>query len=322
MKKSLILAAAFAAFGLSQASADTWPSRTVTLINPYAAGGAADLIARTLAESLTRELGQPVVVDNRTGGSTAIAGKAVASAEADGHTLIIAGSPTFVIAPALNADAGYSGAEAFSYVSRVVNVPNILVTSAKGGLDSLEKIKEAALKEPEAISYSSVGPGSLPHMIGLMFADEIGASMLHMPYQGVAPAAVDLLAGNVDIGFMNATALVPHIRSGDLKALAIASTKRSPQLPDLPTMGELGFQDYEMGTWYGVAGPKGLPEAVVAKLDAALAKTMQDPEVLNRLTTAGVDPFYLPSADFAAFVASDAETVGGIIEKSGVRNAN
>lgn len=300
---------------------EDFPTRPITLVNPYSAGGSADLLARTIGEYVGRILGQPVVIENRTGAGTAIAASYVASAPADGYTLLIAGSPTHIITPALNPDAGYDGVADFEFVSRVANVPNVLVVSKNSGIENVDQLAERALEAPDTISYASVGNGSLPHLTGLMFSEEIGAQMLHIPYQGVAPAAVDLLAGNVETGFMNAPALVPHFESGELAPLAIAASERSEQLPDVPTMGELGYNEYEMGTWYGVTAPAGTPDAVLEELDAAISEVMADPEVQTRLQEAGVDIFYLNSSDFSDFVAADAEVVLGLIESSGVRTA-
>lgn len=323
MKKivSIGLAALLSAAFVPAAQAQDYPTRPITLVNPYAAGGSADLIARTISEYMGRVLGQPVVVENRTGAATAVAAGYVANAAADGYTLLIAGSPTHVITPALNPDAGYDGIEGFEFVSLVANVPNVLVVSKDSGLSTIDELAERAKSSPDTVSYASVGNGSLPHLTGLMFSNRIGAQMLHIPYQGVAPAAVDLLARNVDTGFMNAPALIAHIQSGDLVPLAIAATTRASQLPDVPTMGELGYGDYEMGTWYGISAPAGTPEDVVAKLDAALGEVMADPEVRERLEQAGVDIFYKSTPDFIEFLNTDAETVLGLIDDSGVRTA-
>jgi len=203
----------------------------------------------------------------------------------------------------------------------VANVPNVLIVSKQSGITTAQQLADHAKEAPDTVAYASVGGGSLPHLTGLMFADEIGAQMLHIPYPGVAPATVDLLAGNVDTGFLNLPALMPHIQSGDLVPLAVAATERAKQLPEVETMGELGFQDYEMGTWYGVAVPAGTPADIVAKLDAAVGEAMATPEVQERLEQQGVELFYKNSADFAAYLDADATTVLSLIEKSGVRNA-
>lgn len=322
MKKLTALSLAVLMLGtaVSATYAQDYPTRPINLINPYAAGGSADLIARTVGEYMGRILGQPVVVENRTGAATAIAAAHVASQPADGYNLLIAGSPTYVITPALNVDAGYDGLKDFAFVSSLANVPNVLVVSKKSGITTAAQLAERALEAPDTISYASVGNGSLPHLTALMFSDEIGAQMLHIPYPGVAPATVDILAGNVETGFMNAPPLIAHIQSGDLIPLAVAATHRASLLPDVQTMGELGYQDYEMGTWYGIAVPVGTPAEIIAKLDAAIGEVMANPEVQERLQQSGVDIFYKNTAEFEAFVAADAKTVLGLIEASGVKN--
>ena len=325
MKKllSIGLAALFASAGVTavQVQAQDYPTRPIALINPYSPGGSADLIARTIAEYMGRTLGQPVVVENRTGAATAIAATYVAHAEPDGYTILLAGSPTHVITPALNPAAGYNGIDDFAFVSAVASVPNVLVVSKNSGITSIDELAEKALSAPDTVSYASVGSGSLPHLTALMFSQRIGAQMLHLPYAGVAPATVDILAGNVDTGFLNAPPLIAHIQSGDMIPLAVAATKRASVLPDVQTMGELGYGDYEMGTWYGVSAPAGTPADVIAKLDAAIADALDNPEVQERLQQSGVDIFYKSTPDFIDFIKADAETVLGLIEISGVKGA-
>jgi tripartite-type tricarboxylate transporter receptor subunit TctC len=221
----------------------------------------------------------------------------------------------------LNPDAGYLGVENFEFVSMVVNVPNVLAVSRQSGITTMDEFVARAAEAPDTVSYASFGNGTLPHLTALMFADEIGAQMLHIPYPGGAPAVVDILAGNVDTGFLNVPTLMPHIQSGDIVPLAVASTIRASQLPDVPTLDELGFAEYEMGAWLGLAVAAGTPPEAVATLDAAIAAVLDNPEVQERIQTQGADLFYKNSADFAAFVAQDAEVVLGLIETSGVRNA-
>lgn len=314
---ALGLATALAALA-GPATAQEFPSQPITIINPYSAGGPADLISRTIGEGMAKVLGQPVVIENKPGAATAIAASHVAQAAPDGYTLLIAGSPTHIITPALQ-EVTYKGIEDFTPVSMVANVPNVLVVQTASGIKTVADLVAKSTAEPDAVSFASVGNGSLPHLSSVLFSKETGAQMVHIPYGGAAPAVVDLLAGNVDMGFLNAPPLMAHFASGDLTALAIASPERSPQLPDVPTMQEAGFAEFDMATWYGISAPAGTPAEAVAKLDAAIAETLKDPEVTAKLTNLGVVVFYKTSTDFGAFLARDEGRMIDLLATAGVK---
>ncbi len=316
-RRTLIGLAAALAATAAPAFAQQFPDHPVTIVNPYSAGGPADLISRTIGEGMAKILGQPVVVENRPGGATAIAATYVAQAPADGYTLLIAGSPTHVITPALQ-HVDYNGIDSFAPVAMVALVPNVLVVKAGSDVDTIEKLVAKAKSAPDAVSFASVGNGSLPHLSAVLFGQQTGAQMVHIPYKGAAPAVVDLLAGNVDFGFLNAPPLTSHIEAGDLKALAVAASERVPTLPDVPTMAEAGFGDFEMSTWYGISAPAGTPADVVAKLDDAIAQTLKDPDITDKLTKQGVAIFYKPSAEFAAYLKKDAGRMLELLSKAGV----
>lgn len=314
---ALGLATALAALA-GPATAQEFPSQPITIINPYSAGGPADLISRTIGEGMAKVLGQPVVIENKPGAATAIAASHVAQAAPDGYTLLIAGSPTHIITPALQ-EVTYKGIEDFTPVSMVANVPNVLVVQTASGIKTVADLVAKSTAEPDAVSFASVGNGSLPHLSSVLFSKETGAQMVHIPYGGAAPAVVDLLAGNVDMGFLNAPPLMAHFASGDLTALAIASPERSPQLPDVPTMQEAGFAEFDMATWYGISAPAGTPAEAVAKLDAAIAETLKDPEVTAKLTNLGVVVFYKTSTDFGAFLTRDEGRMIDLLATAGVK---
>ena len=318
MKRRTVLGLGAAlVFGAMPAMAQEFPEHPITIVNPYSAGGPADLISRTIGEGMSKVLGQPVVVENRTGAATAIAATYVAQANADGYTLLIAGSPTHVITPALQ-DVSYNGIDSFAPVAMVALVPNVLVVKSGSDIDTMDKLVAKAKSEPDALSFASVGNGSLPHLSSVLFMQETGAQMVHIPYQGAAPAVVDLLAGNVDMGFLNAPPLIPQIEAGELTALAVAAGERIPQLPDVPTMAEAGFGDFEMSTWYGISAPAGTPPEVVAKLNGAIAEVLKDPEVVDKLTKQGVAIFYKSSDDFGAFLAKDSGRMLNLLDAAGV----
>ena len=300
------------------AMAQDFPSKPITIVNPYSAGGPADLISRTVAEGMSAALGQPVVVENRPGAATAIAASYVAGADPDGYTLLIAGSPTHVVTPAIQPDVTYDGIEDFQPVALVATVPNVLVVPASLGISSATELAEMAAAEADAVAFASVGNGSLPHLSSVLFMQETGSQMVHIPYGGAAPAVVDLLAGNVDMGFLNAPPLMSHIENGDLIPLGIAAAERSDQLPDVETMSELGFGDFQMSTWYGFSAPAGTPDDVVATLQGAVETALQDEGIRERLTAQGVMVTYQSSADFADFLATDAERMLGLLSAAGI----
>ena len=315
--RTFAIAAGFAALAGAGAAQD-FPSQPITIVNPYSAGGPADLISRTLAEGMSERLGQPVVVENRPGAATAIAATYVAQSEPDGYTLLIAGSPTHVITPALQ-EVNYQGVESFAPVSMVANVPNVLVVNAESGITSADELAERAGEAPDTLSFASVGQGSLPHLSSVLFQQETDTQMVHIPYGGAAPAVVDLLAGNVDMGFLNAPPLMSHFESGDLTPLGVAASERSDQLPDVPTMKELGYGDFQMSTWYGISAPAGTPEDVVSTIDEAIAATLEDPEIRQKLMQQGVEPFYKSSDEFAAFLEQDAGRMLDLLETANVQ---
>ncbi|WEX08709.1 tripartite tricarboxylate transporter substrate binding protein [Chelativorans sp. AA-79] len=319
MKK---FAVAFAAVGLTclagAAGAQDFPSRPVTLVNPYSAGGPADLIGRTIAEGMGDILGQPVVVENRPGAGTAIAATHVAQSDPDGYTLFIGGSPSHVITPALMT-TNYDGIEDFAPVSMVANVPNVLVVNASSGMETIDDLIAKAKEAPEAISFASVGVGSLPQFAAVLFQQVTGTELTHIPYGGAAPAVVDLLAGNVDMAFLNVAPLLQYIQEGQLRPLGVAASERSDQIPDVPTMEELGYEGFQMSTWYGISAPAGTPPDVIAKLDEAIAKTLQEEDVRERLTNQGVQIFYKPSSEFTDYLAADAKRMLELIDTADMR---
>lgn len=315
---SMLFAAAVAAVAIGPASAQDFPDRPITLVNPYAAGGPADLIARTIAEPMGEILGQPVVVENRPGAGTAIAATHVIGSEPDGYTLIIAGSPTHVVTPTLT-DAGFDGIEDFTPVSAVVVVPNVLVVPADRPYETVEELVAEAAERGGSMTFASVGIGSLPQFLGVLLQQRAEVELTHVPYGGAAPAVTDLVAGNVDMGFLNVPGALGHVRDGSLRALAIANTSRSPQLPDVPTMEEEGYDDFVMNTWYGISAPPGTPSDVVEALDRAIEEALSLESVRETLGQSSVELFYLGPEDFDEFMRSDAELMLELVEAADMR---
>jgi tripartite-type tricarboxylate transporter receptor subunit TctC len=300
-------------------AAQPYPSRTITLVNPYAAGGPADLLARTVAEGMSAALGQSVIVENRVGAGTAIAAAYVSHAQPDGYTLFIGGSPSHIITPAIAKGAKFDGIKDFAFIAMVGNVPNVLVVPAQRPYGSVQELISAARAANGSMNFASVGQGSLPQLLGLRLQQAGGFKLVHVPYGGAAPASVDLLAGRIDLAFLNLPPLLPHIQDGTLRALAIANEARSPSLPQVATMDELGFSGFELSTWYGISAPAGTPRAVVETLAATIAEVLRSPGARDKISKAGAEVFSKGPDDYAAYVQQEATRLLPLIEASGLR---
>jgi tripartite-type tricarboxylate transporter receptor subunit TctC len=288
------------------AFAQSFPERSITLINPYAAGGPADLLARTVAEGMSEVLGRPVVVDNRPGAGTAIGARAVAQASPDGYTLFIGGSPSHVITPALMKDANYDGIKGFAPITTVADVPNVLVVPASSPNTNVKELVAAAKNAEGRMTFASIGVGSIPQFLGVLLQLRAGVKLVEVPYRGAAPAMVDLLGGRVDLAFLNAPAVVSQVRSGQLRGLASATKARIKALPDTLAMPEAGYPDVVMSTWYGISAPAGTPREIIGRLHAAIAQTLNTPKTREKIESQGAEVFVKTPEDYAAFLQADA----------------
>jgi tripartite-type tricarboxylate transporter receptor subunit TctC len=319
MKRKLLGIAALTAVSLAgAANAQNFPERPVTLINPYSAGGPADLLARSVAAGATEALGQPIVVENKAGAGTAIGASFVARAKPDGYTLFIGGSPSHIVTPALVKDANYDGIKDFSTVALVASVPNVLVVPADRPWKSVKDLVAAAKAGGGKVTFGSVGVGSLPQFLGLLLQQQADVKLTHVPYGGAAPAVVDLLAGNIDMAFLNIAPVLAHIKDGKLRALAVANTNRSDKLPDVPTMAEAGFKGIEMSTWYGISAPAGTPRPVIDKLYAAISTALKSPGVRDKLAGAGAEVTPMSPDEFDAHLKADAKRMLELIKMAGM----
>jgi tripartite-type tricarboxylate transporter receptor subunit TctC len=293
----------------------SFPTKPVTLINPYAAGGPADILARTVAAGMKDTLGQTVVVDNKPGGGTAIGAAFVARAKPDGYTLFIGGSPSHVITPALLKDAQYDGITDFSFIATVGNVPNVLVVPATRPWKNVKELVDAA--KAGNLSAAHVGIGSIPQFLELLLQQRANIKLTEVAYRGAAPAIIDLSGGMVDMAFLNIPPVLTAM-DGRVRVLAAANATRASQLPQVPTMAEEGFRDIEMSTWYGISAPAKTPKAVVDKLYRAIAASLKLPNVQQQLTTQGVEPFLKNPAEYLAYVKADAGRMLPLIKASGM----
>jgi tripartite-type tricarboxylate transporter receptor subunit TctC len=314
---ALVLSAS-AATSTTVSHAQSWPASPIMLVNPYAAGGPADVLARPIAAGMGDILGQQVVILNKPGAATAIAAQHVARAPADGYTLLLSTASVHVVTPALT-KVNYEGMRDFAFVAMVASVPNVLVVRPALAASNVQELVALAKQKPGALSYGSVGNGSQPHLAAEMFQQMTGTKLNHIPYKGAAPATTDLLSGQIDLAFLNAPALLPHIATGKLRALAVTTTKRTEQLPDVATLNELGLKGFDVATWYGITAPAGTPPAVVDRLASVIGKVLAAPDIKAKFAAQGTEVFLLPPTEFLAYVQEDAKRLTALIKSANIQ---
>ena len=310
MKKNLTLVAM--ALALST-NALAWPDKTVTLVVPFPPGGATDLLARTLTPKLQATFKQTVIVDNKAGATGTIGAGFVKRAPADGYTLLVTSLGPLVIAPHL-IKAPYDAAKDFDYLTVAVQAPNVLVVPANSPFKTVADLIAAEKAKPGALTFASAGNGTSDHLSAELFWLQSGTTGLHVPYKGAAPAITDLLGGQVDAAFQNINNVLPHINGGKLRVLAVAAPKRSPLLPNVPTLAESGVKDAEATSWQGVVAPKGLPPEVKAKIHAALTEALADPVVKQKFAEVGFELLANTPEQFTAYQASESARWKKLIE--------
>jgi len=259
---SVVTVAALTVSAAAYAAPQDWPQRPVSVVVPFPPGGSSDAIARMLTVPLNEKLGQPFVIDNRPGATGAIGATFVKRAPADGYTMMVASIGVYAVNPFLQKNLAYDPAKDFDLLTVAVRAPNVLVANPQFPANTLQELVAYMKKNPGKVSFASSGAGSSDHLTAALFWQKSATDGLHVPYKGGGPAISDLLAGQVDVSFQNVNAVLQHIRTGKLKAMAVTSDKRSPVLPNVPTMAEAGVKDVEVYSWQGVAAPRGLPPEV------------------------------------------------------------
>ena len=313
---------ALAAVGATAAPAalraqDRYPSRPVTIIVPWAPGGSTDILARAVAEPLQRSLGQPVVVENRSGASGNVGSTAVARARPDGYSLLFGSMSTHAMNGALFRDMPFHGVEEFTPVALLAFVLNTMVVHPSVPAGTVAEFIAHAKANPGKIAYASAGAGSTNHLCAAMFARMTGTEMVHVPYRGGAPAVLDTVAGQTQLLFSAGTQTLGHVRDGRLKLLGVTEGRRSRLLPEAPTVAET-VPGYEMAVWYGALGPKDMPRDLVARLNAEINRALLLPEVRDKMAGIGVEVVNETPEAFAAALRADAEKWGKVIRELGI----
>jgi tripartite-type tricarboxylate transporter receptor subunit TctC len=281
--------------------AQDYPSKTVTVVVPFPAGGSSDMIGRVLAQKMAEKLKGNFIVENKPGATGAIGAAAVKNAQPDGYTLLVSSLAVFVVNPHLQKTLPYDPSKDFDLVTVAVQAPNVLVANPSQPVNSVKELIDFMKKNPDKATFASSGAGSSDHLTAELFWQETGTKAIHVPYKGGAPAIQDLIAGHADYSFQNINAVISQIQAGKLKALAITSAKRSPLLPNVPTLTESGVRNAEVYSWQALAAPRGLPAPVKARIHAAALESLKDPAVAKQLTDQGFEIVANTPEQFAKF---------------------
>ncbi len=312
----------YAALGLLAAYSPianaAWPEKPITLVVPWAAGGSTDILARLLSEQLTKVLGQPLVVENRSGAAGNIGSNLVAKAKPDGYTLLVGSMSTHTMNQALYSTMPFDGVKDFTPIAKVALVTNTMVINPSIPASNVAEFIAYAKEHPGAIAYASAGAGSTNHLSAAMFEKAAGIEMLHIPYRGGAPAVVDTVGGQTKLLFTAGTQSLPFVKDDKLKLLAVTEATRSPMLPDVPTVAET-LPGYELAVWYGVFGPAGMQPELVARLNSEINKALKRPEVVEKMEAMAVQLLDSTPEQFAADLALDADKYSKIVRDLGIK---
>jgi len=322
--RAFALAGAVAFTGLSAlapstATAQSFPTKPVTIIVPFSAGGTTDILARIVGQYLGNKFGQSVVIENRDGAGGNIGMQAASRAKADGYTLFMGTVGTHAINAHLYGNLKLDPVKDFQPLTRVAMVPNLLVVNPERPYRSVQEIIDYAKAHPGEITFASSGNGSSIHLSGELFKQLADVDMLHVPYRGSAPAVTDLLGGQVDIMFDNMPSAIQHVRSGTLVPIAVTPAKRSSELPETPTIAEAGVEGYEATSWFGMFAPAGTPDDVVKFLNESIVEALNDPEVIEKFTAQGAEVYSETPESFAEFIDAENEKWSAVVKASGAR---
>lgn len=322
--RAFAVAGAVALGGLSAlapatATAQPFPTKPITIIVPFSAGGTTDILARIVGQYLGTKFGESVVIENRDGAGGNIGMQLAARAKPDGYTLFMGTVGTHAINEHLYGNLNFDPRKDFQPLTRVAMVPNLLVVNPERPYRSVQELIEYAKAHPGEVTFASSGNGSSIHLSGELFKQLAGVDMLHVPYRGSAPAVTDLLGGQVDIMFDNMPSAIQHVRSGTLVPLAVTPSKRSSELPEIPTVAEAGVPGYEATSWFGMFAPAGTPDDIVKLLNEAIVEALHDPEVVEKFTAQGAEVYSETPESFAQFIEAENEKWSAVVKASGAR---
>ncbi len=301
------------------AAQETYPSKPITIIVPFGAGGALDLIARVLADGLRSELNQTVIVDNKPGASGLLAMRLAAAAAPDGYTLILSSESNHILLPLLDSKVNMDVFKEFAPISLSGEFQHVLIVKKDMPAANVHELVDFLKKNPGKLSFGSSGVGTMAHIAGEFLSKETQAGMVHVPYRGSPAAMNDLLAGNLDVNIQSMPALRSHIENPRLRILAVLSAQRLKELPSIPTMAEIGFPQFILSSWMGMFGPAALPADIKEKLSAAFVKIGKNPELQARIRAQGIEPVGSDSATFARYVEAEAKKWKAFVERTGVK---
>ena len=318
-RRQAVLGAAAIATLPGLARAQAWPTRPVTLIVPFPAGGGTDAFARPMAAHFSKLTGKSLVIDNRGGAGGTVGASAAAKAQPDGYTLFMGGAH-HTVAPSIYPKLDYDLEKDFIPLIQVASVPQVLVVNAKrANTGSYQEFIELIRKNPGKLNYASAGAGSVHHLAGELFKQQTKTFITHIPYRGAGPALQDLIAGNVDMNFDGLGSSAGHIKAGRIKALMVAGSKRNPAIPDVPCAAEVGLPDYNVHTWYGIWAPKGVPAEAGARATEVVRRACLEPEAKTVWAGQGADFPDLTGERFAALIHGEIQRWGQVVKASGVK---
>jgi tripartite-type tricarboxylate transporter receptor subunit TctC len=303
------------------AQAQIWPAKPLTVIVPAAAGSTVDIIPRIVFEQLSRQLGQPIVAENRGGAGATIGSALVARSEPDGYTILV-NSSAHTIAPALYPNLPYHPARDFAAIAALGISPSVLVVSPQRGFRSAADLAAAAQADPHRLNFSSVGVGSATHLSAERFIVSAGVQALHIPFRGGAEAMTEVIAGRIDFFFGPVGLVLPHVKDGKLTALAVNTANRSAALPDVPTLREAGFPDADYPFWIGMFVPAKTPREIVEKLHRETLRALEEPKVRDKFVALGVEPFTMSVSEFDTYVARAIDADAMLVKRAGIKPTN
>jgi tripartite-type tricarboxylate transporter receptor subunit TctC len=317
-RRSLIhVVALAAAMASGSAMAQSWPSKPITLIVPFPAGGTTDVLARALADKLQQSLGQPVIVESKPGAGSTLGADYVAKAKPDGYTLLV-GAVHHTIASSVYKKLPYDFQKDLAPITTVALVPNVLVVNPGTPAKNVSELVALLKAKPGGYNYGSNGNGTAQHLIGTQFQNLTGTELVHVPYKGSGPLATDLLGGQITMSFDTVTPVLQHIKAGKLRALAVTTAKRSSALPDVPTLEEAGLKAFNIGTWFGVLAPVATPKDILGRLNAEMVKVIQSPEFRKRMDEIGAEPIGNSADEMALQIKSETEKFSRLVKDAKV----